>query len=407
MVGLMVGIYRADPEAIAHQAQVGLTPRREENRMRTSHRRLLSAFSYSIVLFLLCLGAAISGFAQGFPGHPGNTNDAIQGLGVSDNKLGSVLFFNYYTSDALSSQINTRINLTNVHPTQDIAVHVFFVDSNTCIIADAFICLTGNQTTTFLASDLDPNVTGYLVAVAVDGEGRPVSFNYLAGDELVVTPTGHRFNLAAVAAARRDGNFASPINSDGVSSTMFFNAQQYDSLPYAMILDSFPSQVSGVGAPLADTRLYVYTPLPDLAIGGAAFSGVLFFLVHNDAENTFSGSLPLNCYLTSDKQRITSVRTSPPINTIVPSGRTGWASFFANGSRTIVCDTSGGTITLANVPILGATATKVGSFTGGQNLRYATTFNAPGYSITIPVIPPPCGSSVDYPTNGSSLCSIK
>lgn len=372
--------------------------------MRASLRRLLFGISYAIILGLLLFVILLDTRAQGIQGLPGSAADAALGKGVSENKLGSVLFFNYYVSDALSSQVNTRINITNVNPTQDIAVHVFFVDSSTCIIADAFICLTGNQTTTFLTSDLDPNVAGYLVVVAVDAQGRPVSFNYLAGDELVVTPTGHRFGLAAMAAARRDGNFASPANTDGTTATMFFNGSQYDFLPYAMVLDSFPSQVSGVGAPLADTRLYVYTPLTDLVTGSGAFSGTLFFLVHNDAENTFSGQLPLNCYLTSDKQRITSIRTSPPINTIVPSGRTGWASFYANGSQTVACKTDGTTVTLANVPLMGATATKVGSFTGGHNLRYATTFNVPGYSITVPLIPPSCGSSVDYPTNGSTLC---
>lgn len=371
--------------------------------MRASRRRLSFGFSYATILVALLFGFAFDIQAQGVQGLPGSASDAALGKGVSENKLGSVLFFNYYVSDALSSQVNTRINITNVNPTQDIVIHVFFVDSNTCNIADAFICLTGNQTTTFLTSDLDPNVSGYLVAVAVDSQGRPVSFNYLAGDELVVTPTGHKFGLAAMVAARRDGNFASPVNADGTSATMFFNGAQYDSLPYSMVLDSFPSQVSGVGAPLADTRMYVYTPLPDLITGGSAFNGTLFFLVRNDAENTFSGQLPLNCYLTTDKQRITSIRTSPPINTIVPSGRTGWAAFYGNGSRTILCNPSGATVTLSNVPLMGATATKVGSFSGGHNLRYATTFN-PGYSITIPVIPPSCGSSVEYPTNGSSLC---
>lgn len=372
--------------------------------MRASLRRLLFGCLHAIVIAFPFFILTPDSYAQGIAGLPGSSVDAALGKSVSDNKLGSVLFFNYYVSDALSSQVNTRINITNVHATQDVVVHVFFVDSSTCNIADAFICLTGNQTTTFLASDLDPNVAGYLVVMAVDAQGRPVSFNYLAGDELVVTPTGHRFGLAAMAAARRDGNFASPANADGTTATLFFNGAQYDFLPFAMVLDSFPSQVSGVGAPLADTRLYVYTPLPDLTTGGSAFSGTLFFLVHNDAENTFSGQLPLNCYLTSDKQRITSVRTSPPINTIVPSGRTGWASFYGNGSRTIVCNTSGASVTLANVPLMGATATKVGSFTGGQNLRIATTFNAPGYSITVPLIPPSCGTSVDYPANGSTLC---
>jgi hypothetical protein len=356
---------------------------------------------------ILCAGFAASAYAQNgypnIPGLPGDAGAAALGSGVSENKLGSVLFFNYYTSDAASSQVNTRINITNVNSVQDIVVHIFFVDSVTCNVADAFICLTHNQTTSFVASDLDPNVTGYLVVVAVDSIGRPASFNYLGGDELVINSTAHRFSLAAMAAARRDGAYVSPINSDGVTSTMFFDGRQYDALPYTMVLDSFPSQVAGIGAPLADTRLYAYTPLPDLSVGGTGFNGSLFFLVHDDQENNFSGQLPLSCYITSDKQRISSVRTSPNINTIVPSGRTGWATFYAFGNRTITCNTSGGTISLTNVPLMGATATKVGNFTGGHNLRYATVFNAPGYSISIPVFSPGC-PSVDLPVKGGSIC---
>ncbi len=382
---------------------------REENRMRASHRGLLFkvVFSICVVASAIIAGGGREAFAQGvIPGLPGSAIDATLGQGVSDNKLGSVLFFNYYTSNALSSVINTRISITNANPTQDIAAHIFFIDTDTCNVADAFICLTRNQTTTFVASDLDPNVTGYLVVVAVDQYGRPTSFNYLAGDEMVVTPTAHRFSIQAVAASRRDGPYSSPLNSDGTTSTLFFNGSQYDFLPYSMMLDSFPSQVSGVGAPLADTRLYVYTPLNNLALGGTDFRGTIFFLVHDDMENSYSGQLPLVCYLTSDKQRITSVRTTPNLNTIVPAGRTGWTKFYAFGSQTIVCNPNGGTIQLANAPLLGATATKIGSYSGGYNLRYATTFNAPGYSITIPVIPPSCGPGVEvFQARGSSLCN--
>jgi hypothetical protein len=379
--------------------------------MRASHRRLLFFIfsAFCLTIGSLCAGAfnetRAQGLPQTIPGLPGNAADAVLGLGVSENKLGSVLFFNYYTSDALSAQVNTRISITNANPTQDVAVHFFFVDSVTCNVADVFTCLTKNETLTFDATDFDPNVTGYLIAIAVDSQGRPISFNYLAGDELVVTPTAHRFGLAAVAAARRDGVFASPINSDGLTSTLFFNGQQYDFLPFAMVLDSFPSQVSGIGAPLADTRLYVYSPLSDLVLGESTFSGLLFFLVYDDMERSFSGQLPLNCFITSDKQRITSIRTSPNINTIVPAGRTGWAKFYATGKRTIVGDTNGCTVQLSNAPLMGATATRVGSYTGGHNLRYATTFNAPGYSITIPVIAPPCGPNTEFSERGSSLCA--
>jgi hypothetical protein len=363
-----------------------------------------------LTIALLCAGAGAETRAQGLPqtipGLPGNAADAALGLGVSENKLGSVLFYNYYTSDALSAQINTRISITNANPTQDIAVHFFFVDSVTCNVADVFTCLTKNQTLSFDATDFDPNVTGYLIAIAVDSEGRPISFNYLAGDELVVTPTAHRFGLSAVAAARRDGNFASPINSDGVSATMFFDGRQYDYLPFATVLDSFPSQVSGIGAPLADTRLYVYSPLSDLVLGENSFSGLLFFLVYDDQERGFSGQLPLNCFITSDKQRVTSIRTAPNINTIVPAGRTGWMKFYASGKQTIRGNTEGCTVQLSNAPLMGATATRIGGYTGGHNLRYATTFNAPGYSITIPVLAPPCGPDLDLQEKGSSLCAV-
>jgi hypothetical protein len=358
------------------------------------------------VLLCALLGVVlVHAVSAQIPGMPGSAANAALGLGVSENKLGSVLFYNYYTSDISSASVNTRFSITNANPTQDIAVHLFFVDGSTCNIADNFICLTRNQTASFLASDIDPNVTGYVVAVAVDAQGLPAGFNYLAGDELVVTGTGHRFGLAAVAAARRDGNFVSPVNSDGISATMFFNGVQYDFLPQTMILDNFPSQTAGLGTSAGDTRLYVYTPHSDLATGGSdSPSGTLFFLIRDDQENTFSGQLSYVCYLSSDKQRITSVRTSPNINTIVPAGQSGWASFSSFGTRKVLCNTTGTTTTLNNLPLMGATATRTGSFLGGHNLRYATTFTQ-GYSITIPLITPSCGDTVTLPTSGSTLPS--
>ena len=293
------------------------------------------------------------------------------------------------------------MSITNANPSSDVAVHLFFVDATTCNVADSFICLTKNQTASFLASDLDPNVAGYLVAVAVDDQGRPASFNYLAGDELVVSPTGHRFGLVATAAARRDGNYASPANLDDVTATMYFNGAQYDYLPFTMVLDNFPSQQAGAGSSGGDTRLYVYTPLPSFASPSTP-SGSLFFLVHDDQERTFSGSLSYSCYLSTDKQRVTSIRTAPNINTLVPPGQSGWASFYATGNLLIRGDRTGTSYALRNLPLLGATATRLGNFTGGHNLRYASLFN-PGYSITIPLIPPLCGSMFEYPVRDSSL----
>lgn len=361
--------------------------------MRAVYRLLLN-----LCLILMVLGAcSLATRAQGLPGSGflGSTSDAALGRGVQDMKLGSVLFFNYYTSDPNNtSQVDTIFNLTNVHPTSDIALHLFFVDNTTCNVADAFFCLTRNQTASFRASDMDPGVAGYVIAVAVDSSGRPVSFNALAGEAMIGTPTGHRFLLPAVVAARRDTTTqmpitASPINTDGLTATMFFNNAQYDLLPQTLVLDSFPSQVAGIGAAAANTALYVYSPLPNLAVTDA-FSGTLFFLLYDDQEQTFSGSMGLNCFLSSSKQRISSVRTTPNVNTIVPSGHTGWASFYGIGARTVVSNTTGGSIALSNFPLMGATATRFGNFNGGHNLRLATTFV--GYSITIPIIIPNCGT---------------
>ena len=361
--------------------------------MRAVYRLLLN-----FCLALTVLGACfVATHAQGLPGSgfPGSTIDAAEGRGVQDMKLGSVLFFNYYTSDPNNiGSVDTIFNLTNVHPTSDIALHLFFVDSTTCNVADAFFCLTRNQTSSFRASDIDPGVAGYVIAVAVDSFGRPVSFNALAGDAMIGTPTGHRFLLPAVVAARRDATAqmpitASPINSDGQTATLFFNGAQYDFLPQTLVLDSFPSQVAGIGAPAGNTALYVYSPLPNLTAPDT-FSGSLFFLLYDDQEHSFSGTMSLNCFLSSSKQRISSVRTTPNVNTIVPSGHTGWASFYGLGDRTVTSNTAGGTLTLSNFPLMGATATRLGNFNGGHNLRLATTFI--GYSITIPVFVPNCGT---------------
>src|SRR5258705_646476 len=105
---------------------------------------------------------------------------------VSDQKAGSVLMYNVYTSSisAPNSQ-NTRVNITNTSSTSVANVHIFFLDVATCSIADSFICLTPNQTASFLASDVDPGTTGYILAVATNDAGCPVNFNFLIGDAYV------------------------------------------------------------------------------------------------------------------------------------------------------------------------------------------------------------------------------
>src|SRR5262245_55052246 len=66
---------------------------------------------------------------------------------ASDQKAGSLLFYNAYTSSASAPDTaNTRVNITNTSSVFPVSVHLFFVDGTTCSVADSFICLTANQT---------------------------------------------------------------------------------------------------------------------------------------------------------------------------------------------------------------------------------------------------------------------
>src|SRR5262249_29836462 len=88
---------------------------------------------------------------------------------ASDQQTGSVLIYNIYASDASSPNgQNTRISVTNIEPSRMAFVRLFFVEGSSCSVADSYVCLTPNQTTTFFASDIDPGTTGFIVAVAVD-----------------------------------------------------------------------------------------------------------------------------------------------------------------------------------------------------------------------------------------------
>src|SRR5262249_6959915 len=136
-----------------------------ENRMRTS-RKLAHA------LYALFALIVLSSFA--LAADPGATYPPTSE--ASDQKQGSLLIYNVYTSGATSGTTqNARINITNTSTSSGTAVHFFFV-SDGCSIADSFVCLTETQTATFLASDVDPGVTGYVVAIATFSSGSPREF---------------------------------------------------------------------------------------------------------------------------------------------------------------------------------------------------------------------------------------
>src|SRR5262245_47642086 len=151
-----------------------------------------------VMLGLLTLALMATAAFAADPGIDNPNDPSVRAASqINDQKKGSVLIYNVYSSGATGGNANnTRINITNTNSVRDVAVHLFFVDGSSCAVADSFMCLTSNQTSSFLSSDVDPGVTGYILAFASDTvTGNPIAFDYLIGDEYVKFATGHTANL--------------------------------------------------------------------------------------------------------------------------------------------------------------------------------------------------------------------
>lgn len=272
----------------------------------------------------------------------------------NDLKPASILVFNKYTSNQSSPQSHdTQINITNTSRDASINLHMFMVDGSSCSVADFFLSLTQNQTASFLASDFDPGVEGYIFAVAVGG-GAPTQFNYLIGDELIRESDGKLANLQAVGFARNTPLDVVP-NGDGTAS-LIFNGAEYDRMPSSLGASSFNSQVDH------SSSLAIFSPMSNLMVGNPVTTNI-FTLVYDDNETPFSTSIAVRCFA---QVPLTSLRIAGGnIKNIVPIGRTGWIRLSASTR-----------------PLLGAILTKGPVFNGGHNLHPLTLL--PTYTIAIP-----------------------
>ncbi|MGE0101829.1 MAG: hypothetical protein AB7H86_08460 [Blastocatellales bacterium] len=287
---------------------------------------------------------------------------------VSDQKAGSILIYNFYTSSATASNTdNTRINITNTNDQSGVFVHLFFV-ANSCTVADAYICLTANQTASFLTSDFDPGFRGYIVAVATNSAGVPRNFNYLIGDEYVKLASGHAANLGAEAFSALQTDEVSPGD---VTTTLSFNNVEYNWVPRVLALSNIPSRVDG-----NDTLVILNRTGGNLATGAASI-GSIFGLLYDDAENVLSFTTSGGCQKAFSITN-TEPRTVPRFETFIPSGRSGWMKLWAS----------------SNVGIIGAminynanAAAQANAFNGGHNL-HKLTLTEDAYSI--PVFPASC-----------------
>ncbi len=155
----------------------------------------------------------------------------------SDQKPGSVLVYPYYTSNA-QNKWDTRITLTNTAGTLSVApapvpmipaagsiyVHIFFLRGGDCQQSDMYVCLTKGASISFKMSEQDPETTGYVVAVAVDGNGFPISYNTLIGNAFVTAGDNvGNYGAEAFAALPAIGQPTANAGAGGATATLGFN----------------------------------------------------------------------------------------------------------------------------------------------------------------------------------------
>jgi hypothetical protein len=301
------------------------------------------------------------------PGAPANAASP-----VSDQKAGSVLIYNVYTSGVTNGVAqNTRIAVTNTNQTLPILVHLFFVDGSTCSIADNYLCLTPNQTSSFLASDLDPGTTGYIVAVASDTKGCPVDFNFLVGDEYEKFQTGHAANLGAEAVSALAGGLPA-CDANSTTATLAFDGVSYNLVPRVLALDSIPARADG-----NDTLLILNRIGGNLATGTSTL-GTIFGLLYDDTESGLSFSVTGGCQLRSALSG-SFLRTTPRFEQFIPAGRSGWMRLYSQSDIGI---------TGAAINFNANAGTNAVAFNQGHNLHALTLTSAASY--VIPIFPPGC-----------------
>lgn len=249
----------------------------------------------------------------------------------SDQKAGSLLVFPYYTSRAVDGR-DTRITISNINSTTrtTTAVHVFFIDGNTCYQQDMFLCLTPNASVSLKTSEYDPEVTGFMYALAVHPTtGVPIPNNVLIGNAFV-RDGEYIGNYGAESfwsyGQTRGGAVLDPFNS---TATLTFGAA-YDGAPTELGVE-IQSPVDKAGqklvlAPLAGDLTYFTPDSENLLYTAAAQLGS--GLAFNEQEKAASYS----SMLTGTCQRSTVITTSHPrvpntLATLIRSGQAGWLRF--------------------------------------------------------------------------------
>ncbi|MBL8186826.1 MAG: HYR domain-containing protein, partial [Acidobacteria bacterium] len=233
-------------------------------------------------------------------------------IGASEIKAGSALVFARFASGMFG---DSRLYITNTHPTQKARVRVFFSGmADSTAMNETIISLFPNQTTELNPNDLAPNQKGWVMATAIDNRYLPLNFNFLIGSARVKDQNGNSFGYNALAIAKNSAG-ALPRNEDLQTATISFDDENYDRLPSSMAVAGLPSQVD-------NTTLLGYARPPASMLDPVNTRGAVLSTVIDDLLVQASATIG------AVEVRVGLVRggniTSPPIASTILKGHRGW-----------------------------------------------------------------------------------
>ncbi|NOT63815.1 MAG: hypothetical protein HOP19_26670, partial [Acidobacteria bacterium] len=313
------------------------------------------------------------------PGIP-NVGSQAPRSSASSTKAGSILFFQKYASNTQQpSNVNTAFTLTNTNPRDGVALRLSWVHD--CRVDTTFTTLSANQTKTFLASEQNPNNTGYLMVMAVSATGIPLQFNWLIGTANYKDARGFEAVYNAVGVAKRSGGVAR-TNSEITVAELNFNNSDYDRLPKSIAVDNLQNQgTAGGGDPQSKTDVTVISPLANLATTTSQ-SLKIEAVAYDLSARAYPQVIDNACGLNAP---VSSVWSN--VNEFITPTRQAWARFGANVNN-------------ISAPVLGLSLTEGAAAPAGLDVRHsARPMQAlswlDSFKMTVPIVAPTSGAPSD------------
>jgi hypothetical protein len=291
----------------------------------------------------------------------------------SDQKPGSILVYPYYTSRAATSTVpgtDTRLSISNVGKTW-VNVHLFFIERG-CTQADQFLCLSPNASYAEKTSVLDPEFTGYIIAIAVDNMGLPVSANQLIGNAFV-NDGDYVGNYGAEAFANmaEAGTRTTTATATSTSAMLLFDGtlpRGYDHIPNQFAVE-IQSPNDAVGQRIITVGLT--GSIADGTLSGAAQVGIGALYRGDEAFRSFSSFFSGAC------QRVGTINATTPR---IPNGM---AAFLQKGDVGVLRWDVGAAVGLFLTP-----KTAPNAWSGIRGLH--KTRLAPVSRMVMPIFMPGC-----------------